>query len=250
MANPLDFGVQSFCFRNVKDNAQVASMVRELGLNKIEVCAVHADFNDLAAWKQIVATYRNEGVSIVSIGVQTLDGADNEEDWFACAAEAGANHMSVHFRPDSFQKALARGRKWSRQYGVKLGIHNHGGYMFGGSPDVIRHLIDLGGPEVGLCLDTAWCMQIGPRQGIPEKWVGELFKECVFGLHYKDFLFEKNGKWTDTVVGEGNLNLPALIKALRDINFDGFSVIEYEGNPDNPVPALRRCIERMRELAQ
>ena len=34
----LNLGVQSYCFRNFKDNKKVAEMVKELGLDKIELC--------------------------------------------------------------------------------------------------------------------------------------------------------------------------------------------------------------------
>lgn len=127
------------------------------------------------------------------------------------------------------------------------GIHPHGGYRFGGSPDVVRHLLDLGGPRLGLCLDTAWIMQIGPKQGDPVSWAKE-FAGRIFGVHYKDFTFERNGQWNDTVVGEGNLNLAAFVTALEEGGFDGMAVLEYEADPENPVPALRECVRRMRLL--
>ena len=92
-----DFGVQSYCFRQFKDNQEVARMVRQIGLNKIELCGVHADFNRLESFKPIVKTYQDAGVSIVSIGVQTFTGKPEERDWFECAKEAGARHISAHF---------------------------------------------------------------------------------------------------------------------------------------------------------
>lgn len=242
-----NFGVQSFCFRNTKDNADVAAKVREIGLDKIEVCAVHADFDDPAGWKEIVKVYKDAGVSITSIGVQTFDGRSSEEKWFECAALAGARHISCHFKIDSFMTAVPKVRKWCHAYGMKVGIHTHGGYLFGGSPDVVRYLVDLGSPEIGVCIDTAWVMQIGPKRGNPVQWVRDYGVE-VTGVHYKDFTFGSNGGWKDTVVGEGNLDLPGLINALEETNFDGVAILEYEGEPENPVPALKHCVERMRAL--
>ncbi len=52
----LDFGVQSYCFRNFKNNADVAQKVREIGVDKIELCGVHADFNQPSAFKDVVKT--------------------------------------------------------------------------------------------------------------------------------------------------------------------------------------------------
>lgn len=245
--NPLDFGVQSYCFRHFKDNQDVARMVREIGINKIELCAVHADFNDPSGFQSVADLYRDAGVQIVSIGVQTCHGHPGEERWFECAARAGAKHMSIHLDVATHVTALPKLRHWSRQHGVKLGLHTHGGYMFGGSPDVVEHLLGLGGPELGVCIATAWCMQIGPRQGNPVSWA-ERFAGRIHGIHYKDFVFEPNAAWHDVIVGEGNLPLADFVRALQNAQFDGMAVIEYEADVENPVPALQRCVARMREL--
>ena len=244
MAN-LEFGVQSFCFRNFKDNAVVAKMVKELGLRQIEVCGVHADFNDLQSWREIVKIYNDAGVDIVSIGVQTLNGKDEEEKWFECVKAAGASHMSVHFSVKTFNDAVPKAAQLGDKYDVNLAIHCHGGYSFGGSPDIITHLTELGGPRIGLCLDTAWCMQIGPHQGDPVKWA-ERFKDCLYGLHYKDFTFGKDAMWEDVVVGTGNLDLAALIETVKTNDFNGYAVLEYEGDVENPVPALQQCVDAVK----
>ena len=247
--NPRDFGVQSFCFRNSRDNAAVAAKVREIGLDKVEVCAVHADFDDPAAFAKVVRTYEDAGVKVVSIGVETFDGDEAfARNRMECVKAAGASHFSAHFKVGTFARAVPQVAGLCEEYGLRCGVHCHGGYMFGGQPDVLRHLLDLGGGRVGLCLDTAWCMQIGPARGDPVKWAAETFKGRVYGVHYKDFAFDRRGAWTDTVVGEGNLDLPAFVSALEAGGFDGYAVLEYEADPDDPVPALKRCVEKMRAV--
>ena len=245
MKPSFSFGVQSFCFRNFKDNADVARKVRAIGLDSIELCGVHADFNNPEAFKDVVAIYRNEGVAIISLGVQTFEGNDNEKAWFECAALAGARHISAHVKIDSYMKAIPKIRQLSREFGIRVGIHCHGGYMFGGQPDVLEHLISLGGPELGLCIDTAWAMQIGPYLGNPLNWV-ERFKGQIYGTHLKDFTFEPNGQWKDVIVGTGTLDLPAYVAALQAGGFDGMAVIEYEADAENPEPALKCCVDAMR----
>ncbi len=245
MKQALNFGVQSYCFREFKDNAVVARKVRDLDLNSIEVCGVHADFNDPAAFKKVIQTYKDAGVDIISIGVQTFDGNESERLWFECAAAAGAKHISCHFRVNSFMRALPLVRRWSKEFGIRVGIHCHGGYQFGGSPDVLDYLLELGGPEIGLCIDTAWAMQIGPYHGKPVEWAKK-YAGRIYGVHFKDFLFEPNGQWKDVVVGQGTLDLPAFTRALQEGGFDGMSVIEYEADAQNPDPALKNCIQSMR----
>lgn len=245
MSQPLDFGVQSYCFRHFKENATVAAQVHAIGLNRLELCGVHADFNHPEAFAEVVKVYREAGVSIVSLGVQTFDGHEGERAWFECAAAAGARHISAHLRIDSHLRAIPKIRAWSREFGIRVGIHCHGGYMFGGSPDVLDYLLGLGGPEIGLCIDTAWAMQIGPGAGNPVAWARR-YAGRIYGVHFKDFVFGRNGAWEDVVVGTGNLDLPGFVAALREGGFDGMAVIEYEAEVENPAPSLRRCVESMR----
>ena len=249
MSKALDFGVQSYCFREFKDNADVASKVREIGLDKVEICAVHANFNQPSAFKDVVKTYNDAGVSIISLGVETFTGKPEERNAFECASIAGAKHISVHFQIATFETAIKQAQKFSDEFGVKVGIHCHGGYQFGGSPDVLDHLIKLGSPQVGLVIDTAWCLQIGPWQGKPVEWA-KRYAGHIYGIHFKDFVFERNAQWKDTVVGQGNLDLPAFISALDENGFDGMAVIEYEADASNPVPALKNCVQAMRSSAK
>lgn len=247
MSAALEYGVQSYCFRNFRDNAEVARKVKEIGVDRIEVCAVHADFNDPEGWKKIVGIYRDAGVTITSIGVQTFTGQESERAYFECAALAGARHISCHFQLETYLKAIPQVRAWCREFGIQVGIHCHGGYHFGGQPGVLKHLIGLGGPEIGLCIDTAWAMQIGPHQGNPVRWAKD-FAGQIYGVHYKDFVFEKNGMWRDTVVGQGTLDLKGFVAELDKGGFAGMAVIEYEADPENPVPALVECVAAMRKL--
>ncbi len=245
----MNFGVQSYCFRSFKDNKTVAELVRKIGVKSIELCGVHADFNQPEAFKDVVKIYADAGVSIVSLGVQTFIGkTDVERKWFECAKIAGCKHISAHFKVDSFQDAVLKTAALGKEFGIRIGIHCHGGYMFGGSPDVIEHLLKLGGDSIGVNIDTAWCMQIGP-QGDPIKWVTDRFKGRIYGVHYKDFTFDRRAQWSDVVVGTGNLDLPAFVKSLDDTGFSGMAVIEYEANPENPVPALTECVNQMRQAA-
>lgn len=243
-------GVQSYCFRGFKDNARVAQLVKEIGVSAIELCGVHANFDDPAGFSDVLKVYDDAGVKVVSIGVQTFKGDAGERAWFECAKAAGARHISAHFTIDTYAQAMPAAAKLCEEFDINLGIHCHGGYMFGGSPDVLTHLLDLGGPRLGVNLDTAWCMQIGPHQGNPIDWVTNRFKGRIHGVHIKDFTFDRNAQWHDVVVGTGNLDLPAFMNALSTMNFTGMCVLEYEGDVNDPVPALKQCVQQVRAADQ
>ena len=243
-----DFGVQSYCFRETKTNAELAKKIRQIGVDKTEICGVHADFSKPEAFGEVVKIHADAGVKIVSLGVQTFTGdVAAERKWFECAAVAGAKYISAHFQVGTYLDAVPAAAKLCDEFGVKIAIHCHGGYMFGGSTDVIEHLLELGGPNIGVNIDTAWCMQTGPVHGKPVEWAKK-FAGRVYGIHYKDFTFDSNAMWHDVVVGTGNLDLPAFVNALEDGGFNGFAVIEYEADPENPVPALTECVKTMRAI--
>ena len=240
------FGIQSYCFRHFKDNKVVAQKVKEIGLNSIELCAVHVNFDAPETFDEVIEIYKNEGIEIVSIGVQGFGGNEEvERNWFEFAKKAGAKFISAHFNVATFNEAIEVSTKLSKDYGIKLALHCHGGYMFGGSRDVVNHILSISGEEVGLCLDTAWCMQTGRAN--PVKWA-EDFKDKLYGIHFKDFTFNPDGSWNDVVVGEGNLDLPALVKTVNENSFQGYAVLEYEADVENPVPALKKCVDSMRNL--
>lgn len=243
-----DFGVQSYCFRTTKDNADLAKKVRTIGVDKLEICGVHADFAKPEAFGDVVKIYSDAGVKIVSLGVQTFTGNVAEErKWFECAKIAGAKYISAHFTIGTHLDAVPAAAKLADEFGIKIAIHCHGGYMFGGSTDELEYLLKLGGPNLGVNIDTAWCMQTGPHHGKPVEWAKK-FAGRTYGIHYKDFVFDKNAQWHDVVVGTGNLDLPAFVTALEQNGFDGFAVIEYEADPENPVPALTECVQKMRAI--
>lgn len=240
-----DVGVQSWSFREFKTPEALCAKLKEVGVTATEVCGVQASFDDAGKHAAPIATFVKEGIRVFSIGVQTFTGnVAVERQWFEFAKKAGAKYISAHFRVDSFRDAIKVASGLSEAYGIKIAIHCHGGYMFGGSLDVIEHLVSLGKPYIGVNIDTAWCMQAA---GKPVEWVKKL-GSSVYGIHYKDFVFDRAGKWSETVVGEGNLPLKELVQTLEDTGFSGFSVIEYEADPSDPAPAIKRCVEKIRSI--
>jgi hypothetical protein len=50
------------------------------------------------------------------------------------------------------------------------------------------------------------------------------------------------------IVGEGNLSLPRLVEALRKVDFAGPAILEYEGDVQNPLPAIQQCVAAVRKV--
>lgn len=240
-----DLGVQSYCFRHFKDNATVARMVREIGLANIELCGVHADFNDASTYDSVIETYAKAGVKIVAIGVQYFQGDEaKERPCFEFAKRAGAKEMSVSFGINAIPDAFRVAEKLANEYDIRLGIHNHGGWHWLGNAETLAWVFGQTGKQIGLCLDTAWALDSGLS---PVKLI-EQFGDRLYGLHLKDFIFDRARKQEDVVVGTGNLDLPAIYAALDKVGFNGYGVLEYEGDVEDPVPALTDCVAMARNV--
>ena len=69
-----------------------------------------------------------------------------------------------------------------------------------------------------------------------------------YSVHLKDFVFDKARKPEDVVVGEGNLDLNKTFTTLKNINFQGRLILEYEGDPADPIPALKQCVEAVNKV--
>jgi len=245
LSHARDVGVQSWSFREFKTPEALCGKLKEVGVTATEVCGVQANFDDASQHDAPIAALKKEGMRVFSIGVQTFTGNTAvERQWFDFAKKAGAKYISAHFQIGTYRDAIKVASGLSEATGVKLALHCHGGYMFGGSFDVIDHIQQLGGPYVGVNIDTAWCMQAA---GNPVEWVKKWGKK-VYGIHYKDFTFDRAGKWTETVVGDGNLPLKELVTTLDDVGFDGFAVIEYEADPQDPAAAIKKSVERIRAI--
>jgi sugar phosphate isomerase/epimerase len=62
----------------------------------------------------------------------------------------------------------------------------------------------------------------------------------------RDFVFDKAAQPKDVIIGEGNLCLNSFIDALKEIDFNGNLILEFEGDINNPIPALKKCIDNIK----
>ena len=238
-----ELAVQSFCYRGFKSNEELIAKIKETGLAKVELCGVHVDFADEAGCDEVISLYRGEGVEIVSIGVNGLSGDETKErKFFEFVRKCGAEFMSIDLNVGAFHPAVSVAQKLADEYGIRLGIHNHGGRHWLGSAQMLEQVFQSTSDRIGLCLDTAWAMH---SHEDPIAMV-ERFADRLYAVHLKDFAFDRAGQHEDVVVGTGNLDLDRLNEALRSADFNGCAVLEYEGDVANPVPALTRCVESIR----
>ncbi len=243
-------GVQSYCYNGIKDNVEVAKLILKSGINRIELCCVHIDFLDQATHQPVIDIYKAAGISIPSIGVQRIDLPEAEQRMsLEFAKAAGAKVLAVNFMPSATNEQLDLAFGLAKEYDIRYGIHNHGGYHWLGNTEILDWIFSeakrRGDTRLGLCLDTAWALD-AKQDPVA---MADRFADRLWGIHIKDFIFDRARKQTDVIVGEGNLDLPAFIKTVEKNGFDGSCVLEYEGDPTNPEPTLTQCVEAVRQAS-
>ena len=238
--------VQSYCYRGFADNAKVAQLVKQCGLDAVELCSIHVDFDDEASFGQVIDTYKQAGLEIVGAGVEyiSLDEPAMRRR-FEFIRRSGAKVINIAFPVDATEANYRLAEKLCEEYDVNGTMHNHGSRHWQGCVEAITRLFERTNERIGLCLDTAWAMDC--RED-PIAMAAQ-FADRLYSVHIKDFVFERDATPKDVIVGTGNLDLAGFMQTLTKIGFAGPAILEYEADVDNPVPALTKCVEAMRSVA-
>jgi len=236
--------IQSWTLRGIKTNEGVIKAVKECGLDKIEMCGIHVDPVTLQdGGASALKLYEQSGVTMSAFGVHGF-GADeaSARKVFEFAKMAGFPTISADLA--AVPEALPLVEKLCEEYGKKIAIHNHGRHHRLGSVWALEDLFKRSSQNVGLWLDTAWALDSGIN---PVEMV-RTFAYRLYGMHIKDFVFNKAGKPEDVVVGTGNLDMKALFNVLTGFGYNGAITLEYEGDVANPLPAVKQCVQAIRAV--
>jgi len=242
-------GVQSYCFRNF-DTEPALKRTQDLGLHYIEFYQKHAPAN--AGPDQILALLklcRDYEINPVCWGVQDFsNNHDANKKLFDYGKALGVKTMSANPTPDSFDSL----DKLCDEYKIAIAIHPHGPTGGGKlhlwySAEVIMAAVKDHHELIGTCLDTGHlirCAQEPFNKKLDPAEQIRIMGPRNFGIHLKD---HDNKADTDVVFGKGVLDVPAVLKALKDVKFKGHISIEYEAHPEDPSPDMKACIEVFKE---
>lgn len=107
------------------------------------------------------------------------------------------------------------------------------------SPVELADLIDrVDSPHVGVCFDTGNVLAFG----YPQDWIQSLGRR-IARVHAKDYDVTQPGRTGFCLLGEGSVDWPAVLAALRETHYDGPLIFEGAGAPDEAARRLRRILE-------
>jgi sugar phosphate isomerase/epimerase len=240
-------GAQSYTFRQF-DLEPTLKQMKDLGLHYVEFFPGHGPMtgnsNQIAALKKLCAEYE---ITPLAWGVyQFTKETDKNRRMFEFGKALGIKMFSASPDKDSFDSL----DKLCEEYKIAIGIHPHGPVGKDRldpwySAEIILNAVKDHNPLIGSCLDTGHLIraaQLGKKLDPAEQI--RIMGDRNFGLHLKD---HDNKEHRDVIFGKGVLDVPAVLKALRDVKFKGLISIEYEANEKDPAPDVRDCVAVIKE---
>lgn len=129
-----------------------------------------------------------------------------------------------------------------KETGIRVAIHTHGpdGAAF---PDVRTIVEMVKDPSLGV----GCCMDLGHtfRMGWDVAADIHTYKDWIYDIHIKD-INEPSKQGSGVEVGRGQMDIPALIKALKDIGYEGVISLEYEKREKDRIPGIAESVGYIR----
>lgn len=256
-------GLQSYSLRGFPVD-EALEHTRKLGLKYWEAYPNHIPMSTVPAYvRDQQAKLKQAGVTLGAYGVINFDTNETKaREAFDFAKAMGLKSISANPKKDKETFDLLE--KLVAEYEIPIAIHNHGpGALYDKVDDVLQ-MVEGRHPLLGACVDTGHYLR---SHEDPVEVIQKLGKR-VFGVHLKDVRtihsdeekarlleelprnranqLEREGK-IFTILGEGELNIVGVLRALRDIGYDNPLSLEYEENPQNPYSDIEHCLAAVQE---
>ena len=244
-------GIQSYTFRKFTLE-QALKRTQDVGLKYAEFYRGHVPTDSTPERIKAIRTMCSDyEITPIAFGVESFskDDAKNKK-LFEFAQNLGVKYLSADPDPDSFDSL----DKLVEEYKIAIAIHPHGPVGGGKmhrwpSAEFIMKAVKDHNPLIGTCLDTGHLIrsaQVGEKLDSAEQV--RVMGKRNFGLHLKD---HDNKRKTDVPYGDpaGVLDVPGVLKALKDVKFAGYISIEYEANESEPTADVKKCVAYLKEAA-
>jgi sugar phosphate isomerase/epimerase len=233
-----EMGVQTFTFRSFTIE-QAIDASAELGLAAIELWPKHLPVESPPErLREVGSLLEGKGLRVAGVGVVgvTADRAKTIST-LDYASALGADYLSISFDPadrETTSHLVAEAEK----RGLLLAVHNHGPKDRFSEPEAVLRAVEGFPASLGACVDTGHYLRSGQA---PDDCVRVLGGR-VHAVHLKDFIDEE----TEVEPGTGRLSFPEFLAALAEhTDFRSAFVLEYEADPEDPLPSMRSAVERL-----
>ncbi|RLE78932.1 MAG: hypothetical protein DRJ52_09490 [Thermoprotei archaeon] len=156
--------------------------------------------------------------------------------WIECASLIKAEIVTIHYSTPLTEDKVGFFREvaqYAERYGVKIGIENDGDSYL----RYLKLIEKINSPNVGATIDVGHCalfeeVKVVDLDKRPE-FLNNLICELLLKLSSKVFLMHLHNidpaTWRDhRSLPSGVIDVPRIIKVLREVNYEGFFVLELE----------------------
>ena len=162
---------------------------------------------------------------------------DENRKIFEFAQANGVQEIGGYPSPDSLDNL----DKLIEEYKIPVGIHNHGpGDDWYAKISQVEEVLRNHHTLLGACVDIGHFVRSNED---PAKAILKLGSR-VYGVHLKDLDFDDE----QTIVGEGRLDILAVLNALQKVEFAGPFILEYEGTPEAVLPPMAASLKNIKKL--
>ena len=233
-AAPMELGLASYTLREF-NRADCIAMAKRLKLKKMCFKSMHLELDSTdEQCRQAADECRNAGIDLYGCGVCYMNSAEEVVNTFRYAKAAG---MRVIVGVPKYELLPLVDEK-VKETGIVVAIHNHGpGDRVYPTHTVILEKVESLDQRIGVCLDVGHTVRMGidPAQAIIE------CGDRLLDIHLKDET-EATDKGQTLVCGHGIIDFPAIIRALKQINYQGVIGFEYEAEGNDPLPGLAESV--------
>jgi sugar phosphate isomerase/epimerase len=236
---PFKLGVASYSLREFS-RADAIRMIHELGVSYVSVKEYHLRYTSSheeieAARKEFAAA----GIKILSGGNIDLRGDEAKiRKMFEYAKAAG---MPVMVCAPSHE-SLPVVEKMVKEFNIRTAIHNHGPEdKHFPTPQSVLEAVKNMDARMGLCIDVGHTARTGVDVVESIQFAGKR----LFDMHIKD-LKDFTAKASQVAVGEGKMPVKEIFAKLKQMNYAGGVMLEYEINAKNPMAGMKQSFDFMR----
>jgi sugar phosphate isomerase/epimerase len=230
----LRLGMTTYSTRTFSLDDSIA-VVKLLRLSNAALFRAHCNWETASEdeCRAVVDKLRAAGIALTGTGVVNLPNDEAKcRKAFENMRAAGVPTMVCKPEP----VALPLVSRLAREYDQKLAIHNHGpeDKTYPSADDVWKAISPLD-TRVGLCLDVGHAMRAGDDSvAVIRKYAARLHD-----LHLKDSTSRPGDlDFGGIEAGAGRLDIPGILRALRDVRYSGVVTYEFDKVIANPVPGL------------
>ncbi|CAH0995643.1 Inosose dehydratase [Emticicia aquatica] len=236
----LKIGLASYTLRKY-NLTQLIEICKRLDIKDVAFKSFHLPLESSdSEIKAIASKVKEVGLNLYGGGVIYMK---NEEEVKNAFRYAQAAEMKLIIGVPNHE-LLPLVEKYVKETNIKLAIHNHGpGDNVYPTPATVYEKIEKLDNRIGLCIDIGHVVRLGmnPIEALKK------YGHRMFDMHLKDVdgMFAKS---ESIQIGRGVINIPAVLKTLKEVNYQGVMSIEYEKDENNAESGLAESVGYLRGI--